>query len=193
VTDAVGRCPWCEGDAAYIRYHDEEWGVPLRDSGKLFEFFVLDGAQAGLSWLTILKRREGYRAAFEGFNAEKIARYGKADVERLMADPRVIRNRLKIESAIKNARAYLAFAEGPVSFADWLWNFTGGSPLVNRFKTPLEIPASTPLSLTISKELKRRGWSFAGPTIVYAVLQAAGLVNDHLVSCPRWAALQPSG
>ena len=186
---ALSRCPWCESDAQYIRYHDEEWGVPLRDSNKLFEFFALDGAQAGLSWLTILKRREGYRAAFEGFDAEKIARYGAADVARLLSDARIIRNRLKIESVIKNARAFLAFEAGPVSFADWLWGFTGGTAVVNRFKTPDEVPPFTPLAQAVSKELKRRGWSFVGPTIVYSVMQAAGLVNDHLVGCHRWAQL----
>jgi DNA-3-methyladenine glycosylase I len=179
------RCPWCEGDELYTRYHDEEWGVPLRDSGKLFEFLVLDGAQAGLSWLTILKRREGYRAAFKNFNAEKIARWTEKDVGRLLADERIIRNRLKIESAIKNARHYLEFEESGISFSDWLWDFVDGKPLINKFKTMSEVPASTPLSEKISKELKQRGFTFVGPVIIYAVLQAAGLVNDHLIDCFR--------
>jgi DNA-3-methyladenine glycosylase I len=180
------RCPWCEGDEIYTRYHDEEWGVPLRDSQKLFEFLVLDGAQAGLSWLTILKRRDGYRAAFDNFNAEKIARWTQKDIGRLLADERIIRNKLKIESAIKNAQNYLALEESGISFSDWLWNFVDGKPLVNKFKTMAEIPASTPLSETISKELKRRGFTFTGPVIIYAFLQAAGLVNDHLITCFRY-------
>jgi DNA-3-methyladenine glycosylase I len=179
------RCPWCEGDETYVRYHDEEWGVPLRDSRKLFEFLILDGAQAGLSWITILRRRESYRAAFDKFNAAKIARYGEADVARLMGDAGIVRNRLKIASAIKNARGFLEFADKGVSFSDWLWGFVDGKPIVNRFKTLLEIPASTPLSEKISKELKARGWTFVGPVIIYAFMQAAGLVNDHLVNCFR--------
>jgi DNA-3-methyladenine glycosylase I len=190
------RCPWCEGDSIYTRYHDEEWGVPLRDSRKLFEFLVLDGAQAGLSWLTILKRRDGYRAAFDNFNAEKIARYTQKDIKRLLADERIIRNKLKIESAIKNAQNYLMFEDDGLSFSDWLWDFVDGKPLINKFKTMSEIPASTPLSEKISKELKKRGWTFAGPVIIYAFLQASGLVNDHLTTCFRYPevnALSPKG
>jgi DNA-3-methyladenine glycosylase I len=180
------RCPWCGGDAVYTRYHDEEWGVPLRDSQKLFEFIVLDGAQAGLSWLTILKRRDGYRAAFDNFNAEKIARYTDKDIKRLLADQRIIRNKLKIESAIKNAKGYLELEESGASFSDWLWDFVDGKPLVNKFKTMGDIPASTPLSEKISKELKKRGFTFVGPVIIYAFLQASGLVNDHLIDCFRY-------
>jgi DNA-3-methyladenine glycosylase I len=179
------RCPWCLGDAAYIRYHDEEWGVPLRDSRALFEALILDGAQAGLSWLTILRRREGYRAAFDNFDAEKIARYGERDIARLLQDPRVIRNRLKIESAVKNAQGVLAMRDEGLTLAGFLWDFVGGRPIVNRFNTMAEIPASTPLSVRIAKELKRRGFSFAGPTIIYAMMQACGLVNDHLTGCFR--------
>jgi DNA-3-methyladenine glycosylase I len=179
------RCPWCLGDAVYTRYHDEEWGVPLHDSGKLFEALILDGAQAGLSWITILKRREGYRAAFDGFDPEKIAHYGEGDIVRLLGDSRIIRNRLKIESAIKNARGVLAMRDEGLSLADFFWNFVDGQPIVNHFKTPAEIPAATPLSERVSKELKRRGFSFVGPTIIYAMMQASGLVNDHLTGCFR--------
>ncbi|MDR2467947.1 MAG: DNA-3-methyladenine glycosylase I [Spirochaetaceae bacterium] len=185
----ITRCPWCAGDEKYIRYHDEEWGVPLFDSKRLFEFLILDGAQAGLCWLTILKRREGYRAAFDNFDAEKIARYDAQDINRLLADQRIIRNRLKIESAVKNAQGYLEFMEGHVSFGSWIWQFTDGRPIINRWKSSDEVPASTPLSTVISKELKKRGWSFVGPVIIYAFMQAAGLVNDHLVSCFRYREL----
>jgi DNA-3-methyladenine glycosylase I len=179
------RCPWCLGDRAYLAYHDKEWGVPLKNNRKLFEFLILDGAQAGLSWLTILKRRDGYRAAFDGMEPEIIARYGARDIERLMGDARIIRNRRKIESTIANARAYLTFMEGPVSFSKWLWNWVDGEPVINRFKTIGEVPAYTELSGRISKELKRRGFTFVGPTIIYAFMQAAGLVNDHLTNCFR--------
>jgi DNA-3-methyladenine glycosylase I len=179
------RCPWCLQDEIYIKYHDKEWGRPLKNDQRLFEFLLLDGAQAGLSWLTILKRREGYRAAFDGMEPERIARYGDKDIARLMEDTRIIRNRRKILSAIENAQAYLKMMEGPVSFSKWLWNWVDGKPLINHFKTLQEIPASTELSEGISKELKQRGFSFVGPTIIYAVLQAAGLVNDHLVDCFR--------
>jgi DNA-3-methyladenine glycosylase I len=177
------RCPWCLGDETYIRYHDREWGRPQKNSRKLFEALVLDGAQAGLSWLTILKRREGYRAAFDGMDPEKIARYTEKDVLRLMGDPGIIRNRRKIESAIGNARAYLAMMEGKQSFSQWLWNWVDGRPIVNNWKSMAEIPPSTELSLRISGELKKRGFTFVGPTIVYAFMQAEGLVNDHLADC----------
>ncbi|MDR0376825.1 MAG: DNA-3-methyladenine glycosylase I [Spirochaetaceae bacterium] len=179
------RCPWCLSHDIYVAYHDKEWGRPLKNNRKLFEFLILDGAQAGLSWLTILKRREGYREAFDGMDPERMARYGKKDIERLMQDARVIRNRRKIESAIGNARAYLAMMEGPVSFSRWLWDWVDGKPVINRFADMAEVPASTELSKRISKELKTRGFTFVGPTIVYAFLQAAGLVNDHLVDCFR--------
>lgn len=179
------RCPWCAGDAEYTRYHDEEWGVPQRDAGRLFEALVLDGAQAGLSWLTILRRREGYRACFDGMRPEAIARYGEADIARLMADTRIIRNRRKIESAIGNARSYLAMKDEGQDFAAWMWNWVDGRPLVNRYRVMSEVPASTPLSVSISKALRQRGFSFVGPTIIYAFMQASGLVNDHLTSCFR--------
>ncbi|MDR1566457.1 MAG: DNA-3-methyladenine glycosylase I [Treponema sp.] len=183
------RCPWCLGDEDYTKYHDKEWGKPLKNSRKLFEFLILDGAQAGLSWLTILKRRQGYREAFDGFDAEKIAAYGEKDIARLMQDSRIIRNRLKIRSAIGNARAYCAMAAGGKSFSKWLWDWVDGEPVVNRWRTLKEIPASTELSEKMSKELKRLGFTFVGPTIIYAFIQAAGLVNDHLVSCFRWKEL----
>ena len=184
------RCPWCLGDEDYTRYHDREWGVPLKNSRKLFEFLILDGAQAGLSWLTILKRREGYRAAFDGFDPENIARYGEKDVNRLLKDQRIIRNRLKIRSAIGNARAWCEMEEAGEGFSKWLWSWVDGNPIVNRWKTLDQIPPSTELSQRISKELKNKGFTFVGPTIIYAFMQAAGLVNDHLVDCWRWSAVQ---
>jgi DNA-3-methyladenine glycosylase I len=186
-TNEKTRCPWCLNDADYMRYHDKEWGVPLKNSRKLFEFLVLDGAQAGLSWLTILKRREGYRLAFDGFDPEKMARYGEKDIERLLKDERIIRNRLKIRSAIDNAKAFCEMKDSGVDFGKWLWNWVDGKPIVNHWKTLAEIPASTELSEKISVELKKKGFSFVGPTIIYAFIQAAGLVNDHLVDCYRWA------
>jgi DNA-3-methyladenine glycosylase I len=173
------------GDDEYTRYHDEEWGVPQRDSAKLFEALLLDGAQAGLSWVTILKRRNDYRSAFSNMDPEAIAAYGEKDIQRLMEDGRIIRNRLKIESAIKNARAYLAMRDQGHDFSLWLWEWVGGKPIVNHYKTMKEIPSSTPLSTQISKVLVKRGFTFAGPTIVYAFMQASGLVNDHLTSCFR--------
>jgi len=182
------RCPWCLGDPEYLRYHDREWGVPLKNGRKLFEFLILDGAQAGLSWLTILKRRETYRLAFDNFDPKKIAAYGEKDVARLLKDKGIIRNRLKIRSAIENAKAYCRMEEAGESFSKWLWNWVDGKPVVNHWKTMKEIPASTELSENISRELKKKGFSFVGPTIVYAFLQAAGLVNDHLVDCYRWQA-----
>lgn len=168
-----------------MKYHDKEWGRPLKNNQKLFEFLILEGAQAGLSWITILKRREGYREAFDGMDPEKIARYGAKDTARLMGDARIIRNQRKITSAIENARAYLAMMEGPVTFSKWLWNWVDGEPVINHFKTMQEVPASTPLSETISKELNQKGFTFVGPTIIYAFMQAVGMVNDHLVGCFR--------
>jgi DNA-3-methyladenine glycosylase I len=186
------RCPWCLNDADYMRYHDREWGVPLKNSRKLFEFLVLDGAQAGLSWLTILKRREGYRLAFDGFDPEKIANYGERDITRLLSDNRIIRNKLKINSAIENARTYLKMEDSGEKFGKWLWNWVDGQPIVNHWKTLKEIPTSTELSEKISRELKKKGFSFVGPTIIYAFIQAAGLVNDHLVDCFRRQEILPN-
>ncbi|QQO10186.1 DNA-3-methyladenine glycosylase I [Breznakiella homolactica] len=179
------RCPWCGTDPDYIKYHDREWGNPLKNNKKLFELLILEGAQAGLSWITILKRREGYRRAFDGMDPEKIARYTEKDVARLMEDSGIIRNRRKIQSAIENARVYLTMMEGPGSFSKWLWNWVDGVPIINRYKTMEEIPASTELSERISRELKKKGFSFVGPTIIYAYMQSAGLVNDHLTDCHR--------
>jgi DNA-3-methyladenine glycosylase I len=177
------RCGWATSDPLYIAYHDEEWGRPVHDDRRLFEMLILEGAQAGLSWITILKRRETYRAAFEGFDPERIARYGPKDVERLMADPGIIRNRAKVESAIKNARACLAVREEEGGFAPFLWRFVGGAPKVNHFKTLQEMLPETPESKAMSKELKRRGFGFVGPTVCYAFMQAVGMVNDHVMTC----------
>ena len=183
------RCPWCGDDPLYQQYHDEEWGVPVHDDGRLFEFLTLEGAQAGLSWITILRKREGYREAFAGFDPEAVARFDKRDIERLLANPGIVRNRLKIESSIGNARAFLDVQEQHGSFDHYIWHFVDGEPIVNQFKTMAEIPASTPLSETISKDLKKRGFKFVGPTIVYAHMQATGMVNDHLIGCFRWQEL----
>jgi DNA-3-methyladenine glycosylase I len=178
------RCGWVpEGNPLYVAYHDEEWGVPSRDERHLFEMLVLEGAQAGLSWSTILHKREGYRDAFAGFDAEKVARFGPRDVERLMGDAGIVRNRLKIGSAIANAQAVLEVG----SFGDLVWSFVGGEPKVNRWKTLSEIPAETEESKAMSKELKRRGFRFVGPTVCYAFMQACGLVNDHTTDCFRYA------
>lgn len=179
------RCPWCGDDPLYQAYHDTEWGVPVHDERTLFEFLMLEGAQAGLSWITILRKRENYRRAFHGFDPERVARYNRRSVERLMADAGIVRNRLKIEAAIGNARAFLEIQESQGSFDRYIWNFVDGRPIVNRFKGLSEVPATTPLAEQISKDLKQRGFRFVGPTIVYAHMQATGMVNDHLVTCPR--------
>jgi DNA-3-methyladenine glycosylase I len=180
----VRRCGWCGSDELYVRYHDEEWGRETTDDAVLFEFLVLESAQAGLSWLTILRRRENYRSAFAGFDAERVARFTSGDVERLTQDPGIIRNRLKIEAAVTNARCFLA-AQGEFgSFRAYLRSFLpGGQPVVNRWKTLAEVPASTPLSDALSKDMKKRGFKFVGTTICYAYLQAVGCVNDHLRDC----------
>lgn len=181
----LARCNWCQGSDLYLNYHDEEWGVPCRDDGKLFEFVVLEGAQAGLSWLTILKKRDNYRRAFADFDAEKVARFSEQDVERLLADPGIVRNRLKIAATITNAQVFLALQESHGSFARYFWDFVDNEPLVNHWQTFKEVPATTPLSDTISKDMKKRGFRFFGSTICYAHMQATGLVNDHLVACFR--------
>jgi len=178
------RCPWCGGDPLYVAYHDEEWGVPERDSRALFEKLMLDGFQAGLSWITILKKRDAFRRAFDDFDPEIMARYGAAKRAALMQDQGIVRNRLKIEAAVDNARAYLAVAERE-PFADYLWRFTDGAPIRNAFRSMTEVPAKTPLAEAISRDLQKRGFRFVGPTIVYAFMQACGLVNDHLVGCHR--------
>ena len=177
------RCAWVpEGDPLYVAYHDEEWGVPSRDERHLFEMLVLEGAQAGLSWSTILRKREGYRKAFAGFDARRVARFGARDVERLMGDAGIVRNRLKIESTIANAKAVLEAG----SLGDLVWSFVGDEPKVNAWKTVSEIPAETEESKAMSKELKRRGFRFVGPTVCYAFMQACGLVNDHTTDCFRF-------
>jgi len=187
------RCAWAKNSLA-IEYHDREWGVPLHDDIKLFEFVVLEGAQAGLSWDTILAKREAYRAAFDRFDPAKVAAYGKRDIARLLANPGIVRNRLKIESAIKNARAFLKIQEEFGSFAAYQWGFVSGKPIRNCWKRFSELPAKTPLSETISKDLKKRGFSFVGPTIVYAHMQAVGMVNDHTTDCFRHRELErPKG
>lgn len=182
------RCPWClKGNELYVAYHDAEWGVPAWDDQTQFEFLILEGAQAGLSWSTILNKREGYRAAFAGFDAQRIARFGKREIARLMNDPGIVRNRLKIEAAISNARAFLEFQEhGAGGFANHLWGFVGGQPIQNRFTGHTQVPATSAESDAISKDLKKRGFKFVGSTIIYAHMQATGLVNDHLVDCFRY-------
>jgi DNA-3-methyladenine glycosylase I len=170
-------------------YHDEEWGVPVHDDRVLFEFLILEGAQAGLSWITILKKRENYRKAFNGFRAEKIARYGAADVKRLLGDAGIVRNRLKIAATIQNAKTFLALREELESFDDYLWSFVGGKPIQNRWRRMADVPARTAESDAMSRDLLRRGFKFVGSTICYALMQAIGLVNDHLVTCSRHAEL----
>ena len=179
------RCLWCGTDPLYQQYHDEEWGVPLRDDETLFEFLILEGAQAGLSWITVLRKRENYRAALDNFNAEKMARYTPARIEKLLQNPGIIRNRLKVESAVSNARAYLNIKEKHASFADYLWQFVDGQPIQNRWNSIREVPASTAESDRMSKVLKKDGFKFVGSTICYAHMQATGMVNDHTVDCFR--------
>lgn len=188
-TNGKERCWWCGDDPVYVAYHDREWGKPVRRDRKLFEMLILEGAQAGLSWITILKKRDGYRRHFAGFDPEKVARFGARDVERMLADPGVVRNRAKLESAIGNARAFLEIRDRHRTFSRWLWEFVDGEPIVNRFRRPEQVPAKTELAETIAKELKREGMRFVGPTIVYAYMQSVGLVNDHLVGCFRHAEL----
>jgi len=183
------RCPWCLGSELYRRYHDEEWGVPVHDDRTLFEFLVLEGAQAGLSWSTILAKRENYRRAFARFDPAKVARFGPRDARRLMRDAGIVRNRLKIESTITNARAFLEVRREFGTFDAYLWKFVNGIPLKTRRMTMKEVPGRTDLSDAIGKDLKRRGFRFVGSTIVYAYMQAVGMVNDHLVTCYRRAQL----
>lgn len=184
------RCPWPGKDPLYVDYHDREWGVPLRDDGKLFELLVLESAQAGLSWITILRRREGYRRAFEGFDPQVVARYGEERVAALLEDTGIIRNRKKVESAVSNARAFLEVQEAFGSFSAYLWGFVDGRPVVNHWKDISEIPAKTGLSEAISRDMKSRGFSFFGPVACYAFLQSAGFLNDHLVECFRHREVQ---
>ena len=183
------RCDWAGKDPVYVSYHDTEWGVPVHDDRRLFEFLILEGAQAGLSWITILKRRDNYRKAFAGFDPQKVARFGAKDVARLMQDAGIIRNRLKIESAIRNAKAFLQVQEEFGKFSDYHWGFVEGRPIVNKFQSIRQVPAKTPLSDAFSKDLKRRGFNFVGSTIIYAHMQAVGMVNDHLLTCFRYKEL----
>ena len=191
--DRLPRCPWPKGDPIYVAYHDEEWGVPEFDDQALYEKLILDGFQAGLSWITILRKRENFRRAFDGFQPELIARYGPKKVAALMADAGIVRNRAKIEGAIVSARAYLDIMERGPGFSARLWDFLDGRPKTNRFRSVSQIPAQTELSQQISKELTRLGFKFVGPTIVYAFMQAVGMVNDHLVKCYRHAACRELG
>jgi DNA-3-methyladenine glycosylase I len=190
VKDSPPRCAWSYAgmSEAYVRYHDEEWGVPVHDDRRQFEFLVLEGAQAGLSWATILNKREGYREAFADFEIERVARFDRRKVARLMEFPGIVRNRLKIESAISNARAVLTLQDEVGSLSRHLWSFVGGRPIVNRWKGMKQVPATSPESDALSKDLKKRGFRFVGSTIIYAHMQATGMVNDHVVSCFRHAA-----
>lgn len=179
------RCPWCGTDPLYVAYHDTEWGVPEWDSRALWEKLILDGFQAGLAWITILRKRDTLREAFDGFDPERIARYDETDMERLLANRGIIRSRAKINAAIGNAQIYLDMAERGEDFSRYLWDYMDGAPKVNRFASMAEVPAQTDLSETISRDLKKRGFKFCGPVIVYAFMQAVGMVNDHLIGCHR--------
>ena len=179
------RCPWCEGFDLYRAYHDTEWGVPLHDDRTLFELLILEGAQAGLSWATILKKRENYRRAFDAFDPALIARYGDEKVAALLADPGIVRNRAKVAAAILNAKACLALSAGGQSFSDFLWQFVDGVPIQNQWTSLAEVPVETTQSNAMSKALLKAGFKFVGPTICYAFMQSAGMVNDHLTTCPR--------
>ena len=187
--DGLHRCPWPKQDALYVAYHDDEWGVPEYDDRALYEKLVLDGFQAGLSWITILRKRDNFRRAFDDFAPEKIARYTPRKVEALMQDAGIVRNRMKIEGTVRSACAYLDIMEKGPGFSRLLWDFMGGKPKVNRFRSTSQVPAETELSRKISKELAGRGFKFVGPTIVYAFMQATGMVNDHVVTCHRHATL----
>ena len=180
------RCPWGTNDPVYIKYHDEEWGVPVHDDQKLFEFLILEGAQAGLSWVTILKRRQGYLKAFSNFNANKVAKYNQKQVEKLLKDESIIRNRLKINSAVNNAKQFLKVQEEFGTFDKYIWSFVDHKPIKNKFKKLSDLPATTLISETMSKDLKKRGFNFVGPTICYALMQATGMVNDHTSGCFRY-------
>ena len=186
----MSRCWWAGDDPLYISYHDEEWGVPLYDDQKLFEFLTLESMQAGLSWITILRKRESFRKAFADFNVEKVARFTDKKVEKLMSNTGIIRNRKKIEAAINNAQRFIDIQEEFGSFSEYNWSFVGGSPKINKFKTPKGVPATTKESDTFSKDLKKRGFKFVGSTTIYAHMQATGMVNDHLVSCFRHKEVQ---
>lgn len=188
------RCAWAAGGGpGYLEYHDREWGVPQHDDRVLFEFLILEGAQAGLSWSTILNKRENYRKAFAGFDPERVARFGTARIARLLQDPGIVRNRLKVESSVSNARAFLDVQREFGSFDAWIWAFVDGQPLQNAWKSSSQVPASTPQSDAMSKALQKRGFRFVGSTIMYAFMQATGMVNDHTVNCFRWKQLKGRG
>jgi DNA-3-methyladenine glycosylase I len=185
-TITPSRCAWAGSDPLYCDYHDREWGVPVHDERLLFEFLILEGAQAGLSWITILRKREAYRAAFAGFDPERVARFDDASIAGLLANPGIVRNRLKVASAVTNARAFLQVQEEFGSFDAYLWRFVDGRPIRNAWQSMKEVPSSTPLSETLSRDLKKRGFGFVGSTICYAMMQAIGMVNDHTTGCFRW-------
>jgi DNA-3-methyladenine glycosylase I len=187
----IKRCPWPGDDPLMIAYHDHEWGAPLHDDGKLYEFLVLEGMQAGLSWSIVLRKRENFRRSFEGFDPLKVAGYRQKDVDRLLSDPGIIRNRLKIEAAISNARCFLEVQKEFKSFDRYLWQFVQGKPIRHRFQSLSEIPATSPESDALSKDMKRRGFKFVGSTVIYAHMQATGMVNDHLTSCFRYKMVDP--
>jgi len=189
MTTNLTRCEWCGDDPLYQSYHDDEWGVPLYDDKKLFEFLILEGAQAGLSWITVLRKREQYKVAFDDFSPEKIATYDQKKIESLMQNKGIIRNRLKIESTISNAQAYLRIKQTGVSFSDYIWQFTEGNIIQNRFQSLKDIPAETAISQKMSKQLKKDGFKFVGPTICYAFMQATGMVNDHVLACHKFKKL----
>lgn len=184
--DGLCRCHWCGTDPLYVHYHDTDWGVPEYDGRALWEKLILDGFQAGLSWITILRKRENFRAAFDGFKPDIIANYSPAKLESLMLDAGIVRNRMKIEGTVQSARAYLTIPD----FSAYMWNFVDGEPLQNTFRSMKEVPAKTALAEKVSKDLKQRGFKFCGPTIVYAFMQACGLINDHMVDCHRYTAVQ---
>jgi DNA-3-methyladenine glycosylase I len=190
VPTSLPRCPWANGSALYTAYHDDEWGVPVHDDRVFFEFLILEGAQAGLSWSTILNKRAGYRSAFSGFDPSRVARFDAKTIARLIANPEIVRNRLKIQSAVNNAKAFLEVQREFGSFDRYVWTFVGGEPVLNRRRTLGAVPARTARSDALSADLQERGFRFVGSTIMYAFMQATGLVNDHLVACPRWAAVQ---
>ncbi|MGD9386128.1 MAG: DNA-3-methyladenine glycosylase I [Thioalkalispiraceae bacterium] len=185
-SDNKKRCNWCGDDPLYVKYHDSEWGVPVYSERKLFEKSILEGAQAGLSWITVLRKRAHYRKVFDRFDPVKLAAYDKRKVNALLKDPGIIRNRLKIEAAIKNARAYLAFREQHGKFSSFLWDFVGGEPIIHKYRSMQQLPTSTPQSDAMARALKQHGFTFVGSTICYAMMQSVGMVNDHLVSCFRY-------
>jgi len=187
------KCDWCLGDSLYEKYHDTEWGKPVFDDQTLFEFITLESFQAGLSWITVLRKREHFKAAFDGFDYQKIAAYGNAEKIKLLSNSKIIRNRLKIEAAIKNAAAFIKIQIIHGSFSNYMWDFVSGTPIVNKFKSLKELPPFTPLAEKISKDLKQKGFAFVGPTVVYSHMQATGMVNDHLVDCFRYTELALKG